>query len=161
MAKTAVSAPFPAPDDDDREAVSKLKPDSPSHKEENPMAATSDAVSKPVDPTTPNPAAVEVPPTPAAPPQPPARPIPPDPFDPASLRLGSAGGSTRRATVPRLTTTGTTIVCCTCVVASSTTKRSSMSVSFVFLLTLAERIMVGLVLSSYSPRFGSLRFRLF
>jgi hypothetical protein len=89
MAKTAVSAPFPAPDDDDREAVSKLKPDSPSHKEENPMAATSDAVSKPVDPTTPNPAAVEVPPTPAAPPQPPARPIPPDPFDPSSLRLGS------------------------------------------------------------------------
>ena len=89
MAKTAVSAPFPAPDDDDREAVSKLKPDSPSHKEENPMAATSDAVSKPVDPTTPNPAALGVLPTPAVPAASPARPESPDPFDPVSLRLGS------------------------------------------------------------------------
>jgi hypothetical protein len=64
MAKTVVSAPFPAPDDDDREAVSKLPPDPSSHKEEKPMATSDDAVTKPVDPTTPKPAAVEVPPTP-------------------------------------------------------------------------------------------------
>jgi len=89
MAKTAVSAPFPAPDDDDREAVSKLVPDSPSLEEENPMAASSDTVSKFLDPTSPKPAAVEVPPTPPAPATPPPRPEPPDPFDPESLRLGA------------------------------------------------------------------------
>ena len=87
MSKTAVSAPFP--DDDGREAASKLTPDSLSHKEENFMAASSDAVSKPVDPTTPNPAALGVLPTPAVPAASPARPESPDPFDPVSLRLGS------------------------------------------------------------------------
>ena len=69
MAKTVVSAPFPAPDDDDPEAVSKLPPDPSSHKEEKPMATSDDAVTKPVGPTTPKPAAVEVPPTPTTPPE--------------------------------------------------------------------------------------------
>jgi hypothetical protein len=103
MAKTVVSAPFPSPDDDDREAVSKLPPDPSSHKEEQPMAKSDDAVTKPVDPTTSMPAAVEVPPTPATPP--PARPEPPDPFDLDSLRLGtdfSSGLGVRRviSTIP-------------------------------------------------------------
>ena len=87
MARTVVSAPFPDPDDDDREAVSKLPPDPSSHKEEKPMATSDDAVTKPVDPTTPKPAAGEVPPTPTTPPESPASPEPPDPFDPLSLRL--------------------------------------------------------------------------